>query len=706
MRIDSVAFKNYCQLADREDTLTSGLVGIVGKNGAGKSNFIRGILRGITGKASTGSGELVDDVRWGVEPPQGSLKLGLTHGSRSIIIQRDLHRSAASITNPGSKKKEVSGVANVNAAIQEMLRVNDRVLHEIVFVEQGSMEGILFELPAERMRSLSALFGTGDAERIREYLHIERNSILLDSKASQIQAKKAELNLLLKQIQEHERLLSHAQAMMLTEAEAKRLSELIARREAQVRAVAAAQQSQTEIERCTAELTQTRSQLSKLRQSTQLCADIVAELTDSARKANELAERDKLYKHSDSMRQHLILEIDACEQVLAKSAPRDPGISREALDAHKARLDWLRGQLSVSGQIVNAIAGKPECPTCKQPITAEHVEWHRKNHETLTAEFMQLDPNVALQLRQLWDFEHDTKRWQQEQSAAKQRQDGARAQLDKLGSAVPVDPAALKEAQENLQLFSEASAEYAKAKHSEDVAKERERTLMTALDRARGIHEGMVSSLGEPVSEGDYTTAQSRLQLHARAAAEYNQSTGTLNTLNEQRAQQEQLIAQWELEEANLNKLKTWAGMVERARALLAKDQLPAIVANAFLQDINASLSKYLEMFEVPFTARITTDQVICSFSSRRSAPAKRLSGGQKVMLGLAFRFAVSDQFASQLGLMVLDEPTVFLDDDHVDIVVELLTRVKSYAKGKGMQLLVVTHERRLTSVFDQIIEV
>jgi len=75
------------------------------------------------------------------------------------------------------------------------------------------------------------------------------------------------------------------------------------------------------------------------------------------------------------------------------------------------------------------------------------------------------------------------------------------------------------------------------------------------------------------------------------------------------------------------------------------------------------------------------------------------------VMLGIAFRFAIYDMFAADLGFMLLDEPTNMLDEDRVSSVVEVLTSVRRHAHNTGMQLVVITHERELMQAFDHTIQ-
>jgi DNA repair exonuclease SbcCD ATPase subunit len=76
------------------------------------------------------------------------------------------------------------------------------------------------------------------------------------------------------------------------------------------------------------------------------------------------------------------------------------------------------------------------------------------------------------------------------------------------------------------------------------------------------------------------------------------------------------------------------------------------------------------------------------------------------VLLGLAFRFAVYDLFTSTLGVLIIDEPTAYLDEENIDNVFKLLESVKEYSKASGLQVIVISHEPRLMPVFDHVIEV
>ena len=83
------------------------------------------------------------------------------------------------------------------------------------------------------------------------------------------------------------------------------------------------------------------------------------------------------------------------------------------------------------------------------------------------------------------------------------------------------------------------------------------------------------------------------------------------------------------------------------------------------------------------------------------------MSGGEKVILALAFRIAVNSLFASDLGLLCLDEPTAGLDDDNMQCLEKALARLKDLSSERGLQCIIVTHEsERLARLFDNVIRI
>ena len=78
------------------------------------------------------------------------------------------------------------------------------------------------------------------------------------------------------------------------------------------------------------------------------------------------------------------------------------------------------------------------------------------------------------------------------------------------------------------------------------------------------------------------------------------------------------------------------------------------------------------------------------------------LSGGERVALGLAFRLALSLYLAGEMSLLILDEPTPFLDEERRRKLVEIMNR---YLR-KIPQVIVVSHDEELKESADRVIRV
>jgi hypothetical protein len=146
----------------------------------------------------------------------------------------------------------------------------------------------------------------------------------------------------------------------------------------------------------------------------------------------------------------------------------------------------------------------------------------------------------------------------------------------------------------------------------------------------------------------------------------------------------------------------------ERAKVLLHRDNLPRLVMGRILECLNERLTFYLDKFEVDFAVEIKENfEFLCDFYTTGDAnkPAfLSLSGGQKVTLALAFRFALADVLGSSIPLLVLDEPTVHLDDASIESMCDVFKEVKKFAE-KGISIFISTHDKELQRTFTRTID-
>jgi len=78
------------------------------------------------------------------------------------------------------------------------------------------------------------------------------------------------------------------------------------------------------------------------------------------------------------------------------------------------------------------------------------------------------------------------------------------------------------------------------------------------------------------------------------------------------------------------------------------------------------------------------------------------LSGGERIALGLAFRLALSLYLAGEISLLILDEPTPYLDEERRRRLVDIMQR---YLR-KIPQVIIVSHDEELKDAADRVIRV
>jgi DNA repair exonuclease SbcCD ATPase subunit len=122
------------------------------------------------------------------------------------------------------------------------------------------------------------------------------------------------------------------------------------------------------------------------------------------------------------------------------------------------------------------------------------------------------------------------------------------------------------------------------------------------------------------------------------------------------------------------------------------------------MQKMSSCINGYLSSFGASYKVKLhKNNDFLCIFNDR-TISSEELSGGEKVILSLAFRFAASELFTSNVNMIVLDEPTIWLDSRRIDGFKEVLENVKAVSKRNDSQVFIITHEKSLIPVFDQVV--
>ena len=120
------------------------------------------------------------------------------------------------------------------------------------------------------------------------------------------------------------------------------------------------------------------------------------------------------------------------------------------------------------------------------------------------------------------------------------------------------------------------------------------------------------------------------------------------------------------------------------------------------LDTISTKSSEYLTLLNTKIQrislSEKTRDISITCYSKNQILDLESLSGGEQVSVALALRLGMASLLgASNLNLMILDEPTTHLDAEHKKSLVEVLSQLSDITNvGKPMQFIIITHDAEI----------
>jgi len=120
------------------------------------------------------------------------------------------------------------------------------------------------------------------------------------------------------------------------------------------------------------------------------------------------------------------------------------------------------------------------------------------------------------------------------------------------------------------------------------------------------------------------------------------------------------------------------------------------------LNTVSAKASEYLTLLNTKIQrialSEKSRDISVACFSKTESLELESLSGGEKVSVALALRLGMASLLgASNLNLMILDEPTTHLDAERKKSLVGVLSQLSNISSSETrMQFLIITHDEEI----------
>jgi len=682
-------------------------VGIIGRIGSGKSNLLGAICWALTGE-NPNTGVKAENVSQLNDAEDSAyVRLEFEHTGHNLVITRYLLPEKEPSTLMLNGVEAARGDKAVTAYVEKLLGIDCKFIARFVLVAQNELFAFIEDGAQEVDRFFQKLFGTAIADKCQDTIAKHLNKLIIPEVIEPSSQIAAELQILDEDIaiigDEISKLpsldsflaIQHTQQKLVNDWEY-RLKHVAGLAVLERRCII----QQSDLTSAIDEQQQQELNLRTLR-SLSACSD--PEMYTSAKIAighwatyrsvsSALKQvTDKLSNLADS-RSKLVEPANINIEEIAK-------LDRESWDIKaelKARTNFL-ATFSPDKKLV-------VCPTCNTPTSnlAANVDSAKREVTELTAKLSRcvgtLNAYVGLS--------NSHAAWVVERTAIDTEAAQLTSSLSALSSTTQptLSEAASAKIVTDYENFNAAAAGIAPllAESQKKIAElagvviatEAQRSELVALIASISVTAAVANTAQEALVElkAGYIKRKNYEQQHSERVFARNALYAKYTA-----AQTAEVIAE---------RYRAWASIADKAKEALKS--APRLVAARNLQKLEAAINELLQVFGVDFFIKAANDGSLsftAEFFDGRRQPARRLSYGQKTVLALAFRVAVNALFAEEIGLLALDEPTAYLDQQRIKALSPVLEKLRELSTARGLQCLLVTHETSLIHLFESTVE-
>ncbi len=705
MQLLQLEVKNWVHHRYKVCTFTRGLVAILGENGSGKSSLFGAVRWLLTGE-NPNHGVKADNISQYAQPDEPAYaKLEFEHNGHFAVVTRYLRpdKEQSILTIDG--KEAGRGDKAVTAGIEKLLGVDAKFISRFVIVAQNEIFSFIDDNQTDTDKFFQRLFNTAKADKCQDAIgkamakisipEIVQTPAQLKQQQDAIQKQIDALNVQIQPLPSFESFL----------ASQKTDQSVIAAWERR-------EQAGKDLTKILAQEIDYRQNLKAAEETTAQYESDFAALTDAAngKETAYAAARSALghwqsYKNVAKAREGL----QADREVLRHSKEDDPEpspVPPAVVSSAQERQHTAQHELDKANKLLRVFSddGLVACPTCHTP-TANIIEYLEATKTSLPELLAALE-TAKDDLEAVQGFVDSRAAWEKRENERVARAQQIADAETKLRAVAPPENTE-DELHQTVNEYEEFQRVRQELLPLVQEARETKAKLNGALNTCVEHKEALENSISEiKVTQADAHLAQTRL-------AHYREQYGKRQQLESQKTQLvfdlQRLQEQYDAAVSDENraaKLRKWTTLADTTREALKN--APRLVAQRNLQRLESAINELLQLFKMNFSVRVSNDGTpvfIAEFFDGRRQIAQRLSGGQKTVLALAFRFAVNAMFAEEIGLLALDEPTASLDQPRIQALAPVLERLRELSTARGLQCLLVTHAANLSHLFESTIE-
>lgn len=708
MWFKSIKIVNVGPFKERAFEFPRGSIGVFGPNGCGKStmiNLMYGLLTNDFGRFDGLKSDMVRNTSADAAPSYVTGEV--IHNGISLLITRNFKPSK---TNPNTtlvvdKSLQITDANKAEAKLVEILGVDNTMLDSYVFKEQSKIYDFITSKPAERADAYAALCRTEVCSEIYDIFgkFLNENQELKEEIIDDSDVIAHEIAQLKLESSNMDKRITDARESLLSDKKRGIYEEQVQTWH-QLETLQAEQKKLTDsVSALKSTLTEKKAQYEKASEDYNKVSEACSKRAAKAQDYRAALKAIESYRKYAAQRKQLEEERDSlAKQTRSKPSPVDDSDKIELL---KEKLTRLSDELVSANKVIKIFddTGTTECPTCQTSV--KHLDAHLKSLRARASELPDQIRRLRKKIEQIDAFIKETRAYDKWQVGYDAKVKANAASLKATVSvALPegdVDEIktwlesfdAMLECKDDLdEKLRTAADQRTRAKAKYDQAKER---LQEVSDAIAGIE----------LDKEAVIAATDKLRLHQQASEEIASLNGEQRGIARQIEAKQTDLKKLRNKIRKRKKLKAMASTIADARAVVHRSRLPKRVALANLMRMEGSINENLKLFGEPFW--VEADDSLSFIVHKPGEPpqkAGRLSTGQRIVLALAFWPAVASLWATELGMLVLDEPTANLDGDNRKYLGDALSLMTAKVRG-NRQLIMVTHDHDLKSAFDMVID-
>ncbi|GIU71074.1 MAG: hypothetical protein KatS3mg003_0553 [Candidatus Nitrosocaldaceae archaeon] len=149
----------------------------------------------------------------------------------------------------------------------------------------------------------------------------------------------------------------------------------------------------------------------------------------------------------------------------------------------------------------------------------------------------------------------------------------------------------------------------------------------------------------------------------------------------------------------DLEKASEYMRFYEQIREDIYHKRLPLELRRWAFEIISSIASEYLRIFDIGISSLQLKEEksnikIVC-YGSSDLVDVNSMSGGEKIAVSLALRFAIASFKSKNTDFIILDEPTTHLDQERRRALVKLISKLAGY-QGLIRQLIIITHDSEI----------